>query len=184
MRILALSGSLRRESYNTRLLRAASELAPPGVEVELYEGLASLPPYDADIDVDPVPAAVRDVRGRIAAADGLLISSPEYNGSFPGQLKNAIDWASRPFPESSLRNKPIALAGATPGAYGAMWAQTDLRRVLGIAGARVVGEELPVAHAPTRFDDEGRLIDPEVRAHLIEHLELLAAEARLSAVAA
>ena len=184
MRILALSGSLRRESYNTRLLRAASELAPPGVEVELYEGLASLPPYDADIDVDPVPAAVRDLRGRIAAADGLLISSPEYNGSFPGQLKNAIDWASRPFPESSLRNKPIALAGATPGAYGAMWAQTDLRRVLGIAGARVVGEELPVAHAPTRFDDEGRLIDPEVRAHLIEHLELLAAEARLSAVAA
>jgi len=184
VRILALSGSLRRESYNTRLLRAASELAPPGVEVELYEGLASLPPYDADIDVDPVPAAVRDLRGRIAAADGLLISSPEYNGSFPGQLKNAIDWASRPFPESSLRNKPIALAGATPGAYGAMWAQTDLRRVLGIAGARVVGEELPVAHAPTRFDDEGRLIDPEVRAHLIEHLELLAAEARLSAVAA
>ncbi len=95
-----------------------------------------------------------------------------------------MDWASRPFPDSSLRNKPIALAGATPGAYGAMWAQTDLRRVLGVAGARVVGEELPVAQVQTRFDDEGRLLDPEVRAHLIEHLELLAAEARLTAVTA
>ena len=184
MQLLAISGSLRRESYNTRLLRAASELAPPGIELELYEGLASLPPYDADLDVEPAPAAVQDLRERIAAADGLLISTPEYNGSIPGQLKNAVDWASRPFPDSSLRNKPIALAGATPGAYGAMWAQTDLRRVLGVAGARVVGEELPVGQVPARFDDEGRLLDPEVRAHLIEHLELLAAEARLKAVTA
>ncbi|MGZ4289179.1 MAG: NADPH-dependent FMN reductase [Gaiellaceae bacterium] len=181
MQILAISGSLQRESYNTRLLRAASELAPPGIEVELYDGLASLPPYDADLDVEPAPAPVRDLRERIAAADALLISTPEYNGSIPGQLKNAVDWASRPFPASSLRNKPIALAGATPGAYGAMWAQTDLRRVLGITGARVVGEELPVGQVATRFDDEGRLIDPEVRAHLVEHLELLAVEVRLTA---
>ena len=126
---------------------------------------------------------MQDLRDRIAAADAVLISTPEYNGSIPGQLKNAIDWASRPFPESSLRNKPVALAGATPGAYGAMWAQTDLRRVLGVAGARVVGEELPVARVATQFDDEGRLIDPDLRARLAEHLELLAAEARLSAVA-
>ena len=182
MRILAVSGSLRRASYNTKLLRAAEELAPAGIELELYDGLASLPPYDADLDVEPVPATVRDLRERLAVADAVLISTPEYNGSIPGQLKNAIDWASRPFPESSLRNKPVALAGATPGAYGAMWAQTDLRRVLGVAGARVVGEELPVARVATRFDDEGVLIDPEVRAQLIEHLELLAAEARLSAV--
>jgi chromate reductase, NAD(P)H dehydrogenase (quinone) len=184
VRILAISGSLRRESYNTRLLRAASELAPPGVELDLYEGLASVPPYDADLDLESAPAAVRELRGQIAAADGLLISTPEYNGSIPGQLKNALDWASRPFPESPLRNKPTALAGATPGAYGAMWAQTDLRRVLGVAGARVVGQELPVGQVQTRFDDAGRLIDPEVRAHLIEHLELLVAEARLSAVTA
>ena len=166
MRILAVSGSLRRESWNTRLLRAAAELAPPGVELELYDGLAALPPYDADLDVEPAPPAVQDLRDRIAAADAVLISTPEYNGSIPGQLKNAIDWASRPFPESSLRNKPVALAGATPGAYGAMWAQTDLRRVLGVAGARVVGEELPVARVATQFDDEGRLIDPDLRARL------------------
>jgi chromate reductase, NAD(P)H dehydrogenase (quinone) len=184
VQILAISGSLRRESYNTRLLGAAAELAPPGIEVELYDGLASLPAYDADLDVEPAPEAVRDLRERIAAADGVLIATPEYNGSIPGQLKNAVDWASRPFPGSSLRNKPVVLVGGTPGAYGAMWAQTDLRRVLGIAGARVVGEELPVAQVQTRFDDEGRLIDPEVRAHLIEHLELLAAEVRLSVVAA
>ena len=184
MRILAVSGSLRRDSYNTKLLRAAEELAPAGIEVELYDGLASLPPYDADLDVEPAPAPVRELRERIAAADGVLISTPEYNGSIPGQLKNAIDWASRPFPGNSLRNKPVALAGATPGAYGAMWAQTDLRRVLGITGARVVGEELPVAHVPTHFDDEGRLIDPGLRTRLAEHLELLAAEARPAAVAA
>ncbi len=184
MRILAVSGSLRRESYNTKLLRAAEELAPAGIEVELYDGLAALPPYDADLDVEPAPAAVRDFREKIAEANGVLISTPEYNGSIPGQLKNAIDWASRPFPESSLRNKPIALMGGTPGAYGAMWAQTDLRRVLGVTGARVVGEELPVAQVATHFDDEGRLTDPDLRGRLIEHLELLAAEARPSAVAA
>ena len=104
MRILAISGSLRRESYNTRLIRAASEFAPPGIELELYDGLASLPPYDADLDAEPAPAAVRDLRERISAADGILISTPEYNGSIPGQLKNAVDWASRPFPDSPLRN--------------------------------------------------------------------------------
>jgi len=183
VKILAISGSLRRDSYNTKLLRVAAELAPAGVEVELYDGLASLPPYSAEHDVEPAPASVGDLRERISAADALLIATPEYNGSIPGQLKNAIDWASRPFPESSLRNKPVAIAGASPTAYGAMWAQTDLRRVLGITGARVVGEELPVAQVATRFDDEGRLVDPDVRVRLAEHLELLAAEARVAVVA-
>jgi chromate reductase, NAD(P)H dehydrogenase (quinone) len=184
VRILAISGSLRAGSYNTSLLRAAAELAPIGVEVELYDGLASLPHYDADLDVEPAPAAVQDLRDRVAAADALLIATPEYNGSMPGPLKNAIDWASRPYPESSLRNKPAAISGVTVTAYGAMWAQTELRRVLGLAGTRVVGEELPVAQAPEHFDVDGRLTDPDLRARLIEHLELLAAEARVAAVAA
>jgi chromate reductase len=184
VRILAISGSLRRDSYNTKLLRAAAELAPAGIELELYEGLAALPPYNAEDDIEPAPASVQDLRERVAAADAVLIATPEYNGSFPGQLKNAVDWASRPFPESPLRNKPVAVVGASPTAYGAMWAQTDLRRVLGTAGARVVGEELPVAHAPEKFDDEGRLIDPDLRARLVEHLDLLAAEARPTAVTA
>jgi len=184
VRILGISGSLRADSYNTRLLREAAELAPAGVELELYDGLASLPPYNAEHDAEPGPAAVEDLRARIAFADALLIATPEYNGSLPGQLKNAIDWASRPFPGNSLRNKPIAIAGVSPGLYGAMWAQTDLRRVLGVAGARVVGEELPVAGAADQFDDEGRLVDPDLRARLAEHLELLAAEARPTRVAA
>ena len=184
MRILAISGSLRDGSYNTSLLRAAAELAPVGVDVELYDGLASIPPYRPELDVVPAPAAVQDLRDRIAAADALLIATPEYNGSIPGQLKNAIDWASRPFPESSLRNKPAAISGVSPTAYGAMWAQTDLRRVLGIAGARAVGEELAVPQASEHFDDEGRLIDPDLRVRLEEHLELLVAEARPTAVTA
>jgi chromate reductase, NAD(P)H dehydrogenase (quinone) len=184
VRILAISGSLRRDSYNTRLLRAAAELAPTGIELELYEGLDAIPPYNDDLDVDPAPAPVQDLRNRIAAADAVLIATPEYNGSMPGQLKTAIDWASRPFPESSLRNKVAAITGASVTAYGAMWAQADLRRVLGLAGARVVGEELPVAQARERFDDEGRLVDPDLRLRLLEHLELLAAEARPTAVTA
>ena len=178
MRILALSGSLRLDSYNTRLLLAATELARAGVEVELYDGLAALPPYDTDADIRPAPAAVRDLRARIAAADAVLIATPEYNGSVPGVLKNALDWASRPFPESSLRNKPVAIMGASTGSYGAMWAQTDLRRVLGVAGARVVGDELPVARAAEQFDAEGRLTDPELQARLAAQVELLAAEAQ------
>ena len=181
MRILAISGSLRRESYNTKLLRAAAELVPAGVEVELYDGLATLPPYNAEHDVQPAPAAVQDLRNRISAADALLIATPEYNGSIPGQLKNAIDWASRPFPESSLRNKPVAIVGASPTAYGAMWAQTDLRRVLGVAGSRFVGEELPIAEVAGRFDGDNNLVDPEIRARLAEHVELLVAEVSVTA---
>jgi chromate reductase len=182
VRILAISGSLRRGSYNTGLLRTAAKIAPAGIELELYDGLGALPPYNADEDGEPASAPVQDLRDRIAAADAVLIATPEYNGSMPGQLKTAVDWASRPFPESSLRNKPVAITGASVTAYGAMWAQADLRRVLGLAGARVVGEELPVAQAATRFGDEGLLADPELRARLVEHLELLAAEARPTTV--
>ena len=178
MRILAISGSLRHDSFNTWLVQAAAELAPAGVEVELYDGLGALPPYNVDDDIEPAPAAVQDLRDRIAAADAVLISTPEYNGSMPGHLKTAIDWASRPYPESSLRNKGAAIAGVTVTAYGATWAQTDLRRVLGLAGARVVGEELPVAEAPGHFDEQGKLTDADLRTRLAEHLELLAAEAR------
>ena len=101
MRVLGISGSLRRDSHNTRLLRAAAELLPPGAELVLFDGLAAVPPYDEDADVEPAPAGVRALRDAIAAADALLISTPEYNASIPGVLKNAIDWASRPFPGTS-----------------------------------------------------------------------------------
>jgi chromate reductase len=184
MRILAVSGSLRSGSYNTGLARAAVELAPDGVEVELYEGLALLPPYDADADGEDTSAAVRDLRRRMAAADAVLFVTPEYNGSVPGVLKNAVDWASRPRGDAALAGKTVAVAGATTGQYGALWAQQDLRRVLGIAGARVMEGDLPVARAQGVFDEGGALVDAGVADRLRKHLEALVAEAAPVALAA
>ena len=184
MRILGISGSLRAGSYNSGLLRAARESAPEGVEVELYDGLASLPPYDQDVqDTDP-PPAVRQLRERIAAADAVLIATPEYNGSVPGLLKNAVDWASRPFPDNAFRGKPVAIVGASTGSYGAMWAQQDLRRVLGVVGARVLEGELPVSRAQDRFDADGRLTDDMVRERLAGVVERLAEESSILRAAA
>lgn len=178
MRILAISGSLRDESYNTALARAAAELAPDGVEIELYGGLAELPPYDQDLDEGEreTPSAVRDLRDLIEAADALLFVTPEYNGSIPGVLKNAIDWASARHRGSSFLNKTAAIAGATTGQFGAIWAQQDLRRVLGISGARVIDGEVPVSAAHNAFDEAGRLSDPLVAKRLQAHLEALVSE--------
>src|ERR687887_2565772 len=173
MRVLAISGSLRRGSHNTRLLRIAAELAPPSVEIELFDGLKQVPPYDEDDDTDPAPAGARRLREAIAEADALLIATPEYNSSLPGQLKNALDWASRPFPDNVLRNKPVAVIGASTGMFGAVWAQAEARKVLGSAGARVMDAELPVAAADVAFDGD-RLADEEHHSRLAEIVEELA----------
>ena len=185
VRILAVPGSLRAGSYNVALARAARALAPEGVEVELYEGLGALPPYDEDLDGEDAPAPVRDLRTRIAEADAVLFVTPEYNGSVSGVLKNAIDWASRPpGGEAALWGKTVAVAGASTGQYGALWAQQDLRRILGIAGARVIPGELPVARAQDAFDERGRLRDARIAERLREHLAKLVAEAAPVALAA
>jgi chromate reductase len=186
MRILAVSGSLRRESFNSALARAARDLAPEGVEVEIYEGLGLLPHYDQDLDHEDVetPQPVVELRRQIEEADALLVITPEYNGTITGVLKNAIDWASARHRGSWLRNKTVAIAGATTGQYGAIWAQQDLKRVLGIAGARVVGGELPVSSAHERFDARGALVDRLLAERLREHLTLLVREARPLDVAA
>jgi chromate reductase, NAD(P)H dehydrogenase (quinone) len=193
MRILAVSGSLRESSFNTSLLRAAIEAAPEGIELELWEGLGDLPIYDEDLDLagnvageagdvrrtawDDVPESVCRLRADWDAADAILFATPEYNGSVPGGLKNAVDWASRPRLEGVLRNKPVAVVGASTGQFGALWAQQDLKRILGVAGARVVGTEIPVARAHERFDHTGRLLDGEVFEQLRLHLTTLGAEA-------
>jgi chromate reductase len=166
MHVLTLSGSLRRDSYNTRLLRAAEEAAPPGSLFELYDGLAAIPPYDADLEQTPAPVA--DLKRRIAAADAVLIATPEYNASIPGQLKNALDWVSRPLAENPLRGKPTAVVGASTGSYGGVWAQAELRKVLGILGARVIEGEVAVPHADERFDADGRLVHQETQEQLAE----------------
>jgi chromate reductase len=177
-RILGISGSLRRDSHNTNLLRAAAEAAGPEVELELFEGLKAVPPYDEDDDVHPRPASVARLTSAIADADAVLFATPEYNASIPGQLKNAIDWISRPVATNVLRNKPVAVVGASTGAFGAVWAQAELRKVLAALGARVLDVELPVPHAHTRFE-EGGLIDEEIRAGLADAVEALATEIRL-----
>jgi chromate reductase, NAD(P)H dehydrogenase (quinone) len=178
MKVLGISGSLRRDSYNTKLLRAAAELAGEEVEFELWDGLKEVPPYDEDDDGESAPAAVTRMRATLAGADAVLFATPEYNASIPGQLKNALDWISRPLATNVLRNKPVAVAGASAGAFGAVWSQADLRKVLATIGARVVEGDVAVGHAPTRFDSNGRLIDDELRGQLGELLEELVSTAR------
>jgi chromate reductase len=184
MRVLGISGSLRRDSHNRKVLCAAAELLPTGVELELWDGLKDVPPYDEEDDVEPAPAAVARLRAAIAGADALLISTPEYNSSIPGQLKNAIDWASRPIATNVLRNKPVAVVGASTGAFGAVWAQAELRKVLAATGARVVDAEVAVGHAHERFDAEGKLVDDNARGQLREVVDAVVAELRPQVAAA
>jgi chromate reductase, NAD(P)H dehydrogenase (quinone) len=170
MKVLGISGSLRRDSYNTALLRNAP------VALELWQELKSIPPYDEDDDVEPTPPAVARMRAAVAGADAILFATPEYNASVPGQLKNAIDWLSRPHGASALRNKPVAVVGASTGAFGAVWAQAELRKVLATAGARVVEGDVAVGHAQERFDANGVLTDDDLREQVQEVVEALVAE--------
>jgi chromate reductase len=173
MKVLGISGSVRRDSHNKKVLRAAAELMPDDVEFELFEGLKAVPPYDEDDDGEQAPLGAARLRAAIANADGILFSTPEYNHSIPGQLKNAIDWASRPVEDPVLRNKPVAVVGASTGAFGAVWSQAELRKVLAAAGARVADAEVVFPHAHKLFDESGRLVDEHLREELGETVELL-----------
>jgi chromate reductase, NAD(P)H dehydrogenase (quinone) len=157
MRVLGFSGSLRLGSYNTMLLQAAMADAPHGVEFEPFATLAELPAYNEDLDRDGGSVAVRGLRQAIVAADALLFATPEYNGSIPGHLKTAVDWASRPTGAGALANKPAAVIGASTGSFGGLRAQDDLRKVLRVAGARVLPDGIAIADAGRAFDDHGHL---------------------------
>jgi chromate reductase len=176
MRILAISGSLRRGSHNTSLLRAAGELLPPTDELVVWEGLKDVPPYDEDDDVQPAPPAVAALRDAVRSADAVLIATPEYNSSIPGALKNALDWASRPIATNVFRNKPVAVIGSSTGMFGAVWAQAEARKVLGAMGARVADVEVAVGHAAEKFDADRTLVDDDVREQLADALSVLGAE--------
>ena len=165
MQILGISGSLRRESHNRKLLRAAAAALPPGVDLVEWNGLADLPAFDEDQENTPAEP-VRAFLEEIASADALLIATPEYNASLPGALKNALDWASRPFPSSALRYKPSAVIGASTGPFGAVWAQAELRKTLTASGAHVVDAELPIGTAAGAFTADGTLADPTLSARL------------------
>ena len=177
MKVLAISGSLREASNSTALLRALREEAPAGVEVELWQGLKEIPPYDADDDLVPGPAPVEAFREVVREADAVFFATPEYNSSIPGALKNALDWASRPLATNAFRNKPVAVVGSSAGAFGGVWAAAELRKVLGAMGARVTEVELAVGHAGEKLDD------PEIAQALREALDVLLAEVRVPAAA-
>ena len=178
MKVLGISGSLRRDSHNAKLLRVAGEVfKDEGAEFEIYPDLKLVPPYDEDDDRDPTPAAVAHLRAAVADADAVFFSTPEYNSSIPGQLKNAVDWLSRPVGSGALRNKPVAVIGASTGMFGAVWAQAELRKTLAAAGARVVEGEVALGHAHTRFDEEGELGDPNIADQIHEVVGTLIAEA-------
>jgi chromate reductase, NAD(P)H dehydrogenase (quinone) len=181
MRVLGVAGALRRASHNRVLLRAAAELLPPDVEFVEFDRLKALPPFDEDDEPEP-GLAVERWRRAITEADAVLFATPEYNASIPGWLKNAVDWASRPSSDPALRNKPVAVIGASTGMFGAVWAQAELRKSLATAGARVIDRELPVAVADEAFTPEGRLRDEDlslelagILAELVENVELRAA---------
>jgi chromate reductase, NAD(P)H dehydrogenase (quinone) len=164
MRLLGLSGSLRKGSYNTALLEAAAAQRPRDVEFVAWHGLADLPAFDENLV--QAPRAVQQLIAAIAHSDAVLIATPEYNGSVPGGLKNALDWASRPFDSNVLRNKPAAVIGASPGPFGAVWAQADLRRILRTIGADVKDCEFVLPRAHEAFTADGRLRDANLEATL------------------
>lgn len=177
-RILGISGSLRADSHNIRLLRAAAELLPPEAELVPFTGLKAIPPFDED-DEDAPGLAVERWREEIIRADALLFATPEYNHSVPGVLKNAVDWASRPFATAALRNKPAAVIGASTGMFGAVWAQAELRKSLAAAGARVIDRELPIGESESAFLRDGTLAEHdqtlalgEILAELLSELEV------------
>jgi chromate reductase, NAD(P)H dehydrogenase (quinone) len=184
MRVLGISGSLRRDSHNRRLLRAAAALLPPGVELVEFDGLKAIPPFDSDDEHDPA-IPVRRLREEIERADAVLFATPEYNHSIPGVLKNAVDWASRPKATAALANKAVAVVGTSTGMFGAVWAQAELRKVLSAMGGRVVDAELGVAHAHEQLEG-GRLeLEHDQEQRLDEILaELVAAAERESGLVA
>ena len=179
VRVLGISGSLRAASNNTKVLRAAAELVGDGVRLDLWRDLRLVPPFSEDDENAPT-WPVQALRVAIADADALLIATPEYNGSIPGQLKNVVDWASRPYGDGVLTGKPVAVMGASPSAYGAAEAQAELRKVLARAGAQVLDGELAVAQAHEAFGPDGRLRNPELARALSDLLDTLQAGATTS----
>jgi chromate reductase len=170
---LAISGSLRKGAFNTALLRAAQDLAPPAMSVELYKDLASIPPYDDDVRLAGFPPPVETLRARVRDADALIFATPEYNRSFSGVLKNAIDWVSRP-PAQPFHGKPALVMGAGPGALGTALANYQLRQVLSVLSVHVLpGLEILVSGAADKFDADADLIHEPTRDLLARHLVAL-----------
>jgi len=183
MRVLGISGSLRADSHNTRLLGRVAEHLPAGVEFELYRGLERIPPYSEDVQAlghDPVEA----LRRAIQEADAVVFATPEYNSSIPGQLKNALDWVSRPRAESPFQSKPVIVLSASTGQFGGVWAQAELRKVLASMGARAIETDFALAKADDAWHPSGELADELSELRLAEAVAVLIEESERSLVAA
>ncbi|MDE0170694.1 MAG: NAD(P)H-dependent oxidoreductase [bacterium] len=180
IRILAIPGSLRRASYNRKLLEAAKRLARAAVEVDIYDDGLRIPLFNEDSEGDLTPQPVLELRARIRSADAVLIASPEYNGSITGVLKNLIDWASRPYGRSAFEGKPVSVVGGSPSRFGAQRSQQTAIAVLGSAGARVVGGPHPVKNVFSLVDPDGCLSDRATLEMLQSVLDELAAVAGAS----
>src|SRR3954471_10116561 len=172
MKILMLVGSLRADSWTAQLTASASRLLPDGAEAQMYAGLGDLPHYDQDLDTDQPPAAVPAFRDAVRRADGLVVATPEYNGSMPGVLKNAIDWASRPRGESSIAGKPVAVISVSPSPRGAQWAREEAEKVLRVAGAVPLERSLGVPSVHAAVVD-GQLADVDVERALRDLMQAL-----------
>ena len=175
-RLLAISGSLRRTSYNSALLRAAAAACGREAEFVFWSGLDAIQAYNEDVECVPPP--VVHLNQELAAADAILFATPEYNASVPGALKNALDWVSRPFDANPLRDKPVAVVGASQGVFGAAWAQAELRKILQTLGARVDEHALYVARAHQAFTPDGGLRDSHQAAALTSILRSLVEQTR------
>ena len=173
--VLALVGSLRTASINRQLAELAAQSVPDGVTVVVYDGLGELPFNNEDIDIVDAPAAVSALRAAAAGADAALVVTPEYNGSIPGVLKNAIDWLSRPWGDGAFKDKPLAVIGTALGRYGGAWAHDETRKSFGIAGARVV-ESISLSLPAGPLDGKHPREDAEVAAAVREALATLVAE--------
>jgi len=175
IKVLVLLGSLRAASVNRQLAELAVESAPDGVRLQVFDRLGELPFYNEDIDNDAVAEPVAALRAAAAEADATLVVTPEYNGSIPGVLKNAIDWLSRPYGNGALQGKPLAVVGAALGQYGGVWAHDETRKSFGIAGPRVV-EDLKLSVPTTTFDGKHPRENAEVAENLRNVVGKLAAE--------
>ncbi len=179
MQVLVIHGSLRRDSFTTRLARAAAAQAQDGLELKLYEGLDEIPGFNEDLEPDSIPASVEDLREQLDAADALLVVTPEYNASAPGALKNAIDWASRPHGDSALAGKPAAIISASPMPFGAIWANQQIRKAFTITGTPAVETEVAIGKIDEKLGDDDTLTDVAARdqvAGLLLELEELVGE--------
>jgi len=179
MNIIAISGSLRKGSYNTMLVRALAKLAPAYMHIEMVE-IGNFPLYNAD-DEAAYPAVVQAIKDKIAKADGIIIATPEYNRSLPGVLKNAIDWISRPYGNNSFAGKHILIAGVSSGKIGTAVAQSHLKQMLLYLSADVIGQpELYLGPSKSVFDEEGNILEDSTRQLLTKALEKLASRAASS----